>query len=268
MGDHNRAARSAGQTGGQAYGPPTTVARRALSTRMSLPTEDAVVPGADHQSAPPRRTRRRWLLPALIAAAAIALLVLLAYGVMAQSPNSSIEDALSRGQSVPAPGFRLAVLSRGSLGGRFAPAVSQALGGRSLSLQELRGTPVVLNMWASWCVPCQQEAPTLERAWRGLGRPRGVLFLGLDMQDADLDAQGFMHRYAIDYPNIHDPGNDVPQEYGATGVPETFFISAQGRVVGHVIGVSDQRQLAAGIQAALTGQVAGTAEGGPQRAFR
>lgn len=235
---------------------------------MSLSSEDALAPSADHPSEPPRRTRRRWLAPALIAAAAAALLILLVYGVMAQSPNSSIDDALSRGQSAPAPGFRLAVLSHGSLGGRFAPTVSQTLGRSWLSLRALRGTPVVLNIWASWCLPCQQEAPTLEAEWRSVGRPRGVLFLGLDMQDADLDAQQFIRHYAIDYPNIHDPGDDVARAYGATGVPETFFISARDRVVGHIIGVSDQRQLAGGIQAALTGSVAGTTAGGPQRSFR
>lgn len=211
---------------------------------------------------------RGWLVPALIAAAASALVGLLAYGVLAQSPNRSIDAALGRGQSAPAPGFRLAMLSHGSLDGRFAPAVAHALAGRSLSLQELRGTPIVLNIWASWCVPCQQEASTLERAWRRLARARGVLFLGLDQQDADVDAQQFIRRYAIDYPNIHDPSNDVPRAYGATGVPETFFISARGRVVAHVIGVSDEQQLAGGIRAALTGTVGGTTAGGSQRGFR
>lgn len=236
---------------------------------MSLSSEDALAPGADDDPpAPARRTRRRWLAPALIAAAAVALLALLAYGVMAQSPNSSIDDALSRGESAPAPGFRLAVLSRGSLGGRFAPTVSQALGRRWLSLRALRGTPVVLNIWASWCLPCQQEAPTLERAWRSQARARGVLFVGLDMQDAPIYAQQFIRRYAIDYPNIRDPGDDVPRAYGVTGVPETFFITARGRIVGHIIGVSDRQQLAGGIRAALTGTVAGTTAGGPQRAFR
>jgi cytochrome c biogenesis protein CcmG/thiol:disulfide interchange protein DsbE len=124
---------------------------------------------------------------------------------------------------------------------------------------------VVLNIWASWCVPCQQEAPTLERSWREQARPHGVLFLGLDMQDVTTDAQSFMRHYAVDYPNIRDPTNDVARAYGATGVPETFFINARGRIVGHVIGVSSTQQLSAGIAAALSGQVHGARRGGEQR---
>jgi len=123
-----------------------------------------------------------------------------------------------------------------TLDGRDAPVLDRP----EVSLAELRGTPIVLNMWASWCVPCQQEAPTLGRAWRTEARPRGVLFLGLDQQDVISDARNFMRHYHIDYANIRDPENDVPRTYGATGVPEPCYSIAQGRFVGHSPGEGDR----------------------------
>jgi len=217
------------------------------------------------------RSRRRpiaWTVRALVAVAAVSFVGLLGYGVFAQSPDTSIDDALSRGHAPQAPAFRLAVLQRGSLGPILAPRLASVLDRPEVSLAELRGTPIVLNMWASWCVPCQQEAPTLERAWREQARPKGVLFLGLDQQDVTSDAQSFMRHYEIDYTNIHDLGNDVPRAYGATGVPETFFITAQGRIVGHIPGESTSQQLAEGIRAALTGRVVRSFQGGSQGAFQ
>jgi len=126
----------------------------------------------------------------------------------------------------------------------------------------------VLNFWASWCIPCQQEAATLERAWQTHGRPRRVLLLGLDMQDFTADARTFISHYAIDYPNVRDPTNDIALRYGVTGVPETFFISAQGRVVGHIIGASSTSELTAGIAAALAGDIAGARQGGAHKPLR
>jgi cytochrome c biogenesis protein CcmG/thiol:disulfide interchange protein DsbE len=223
----------------------------------------------DTSSRPARRRRLlRWLIAGAAVAIAAAFTGLLAYGVVAQNPTTTIDDNLAHGQSTPAPPFHLAVLQPGSLGPLLEPKLGANLTQRWLSLSELRGTPIVLNVWASWCVPCQQEAPTLERAWRAQARPRGVLFLGLDMQDATIDAHTFMRHYHVDYPNIRDHSNDVPLSYGVTGVPETFFISSQGRIVGHIIGVSTTAQLTAGIRAARNGNVQDTLQGGAQGSFQ
>jgi len=204
---------------------------------------------------------------AITIAIGIAFFALLVYGLIAQSPNTTIDDRLARGQPPPAPQFRLAVLQTGSLG-PLAPTLAGTFAHRSLSLSDLRGTPLVLNFWASWCIPCQQEASTLERAWQTQARPRHVLFLGLDMQDFTTDADTFMRHYAIDYPNIRDPTNGIALRYGVTGVPETFFISAQGRVVGHIIGASSMPELTAGITAALAGSIAGARQGGAHKPLR
>lgn len=213
---------------------------------------------------PSRVSRVRWVLRGLAASVPLLLIALLIYGVMAQSPNTSIDDSLGRGRTTIAPSFRLAVLQAGSLGMPLEPKLAGVFRRPAVTLGELRGTPLVLNFWASWCVPCQEEASTLEGAWRQQARGRGVLFVGLDMQDVTTDADRFMRHYAIDYPNIRDPSNDVARTYGVTGVPETFFISSSGEIVGHVIGVSSTAQLTAGIAAALSGQVQGARRGGSQ----
>jgi cytochrome c biogenesis protein CcmG, thiol:disulfide interchange protein DsbE len=217
------------------------------------------------EPSPARAGPVRWVLRGLAASVPVVLLALLIYGVMAQSPNTSIDDALSRGQTTIAPSFRLAVLQVGSLGAPLQSKLAGVFRQPSVTLSDLRGTPVVLNFWASWCVPCQEEASTSEHAWRQQAREHGVVFLGLDMQDVTTDAHTFMRHYAIDYPNIRDPTNDVARTYGVTGVPETFFINAKGQIVGHVIGASSTAQLTAGINAALAGQVQHPRRGGEQR---
>jgi len=218
---------------------------------------------------PPAKWRPlRWVLRGLAALVPLGLLALLIYGVMAQNPNMTIDDSLGRDQPIAAPAFRLAVLQGGSLGSALAPKLTSVFARKTVALSELRGTPVVLNFWASWCVPCQEEAATLERSWRQQARSRGVLFLGLDMQDVTTDAHAFIRHYAIDYPNVRDPSNDVARTYGVTGVPETFFIDARGQIVGHIIGESTSQQLAEGISAAHAGRVVRTFEGGSQGALR
>jgi cytochrome c biogenesis protein CcmG/thiol:disulfide interchange protein DsbE len=210
----------------------------------------------------------RYVIRLLGFSAPVLLIGLLAYGVISTSPDTRVDDSLARGQAVSAPSFKLAVLQRGTLGPAMTRALAPALSDRELGLEELRGTAVVLNIWASWCVPCADEAPLLERAWRTQGRPRGVLFLGLDMQDVTTDANGFLRQFQIDYLNIRDPTNQVPRSYGATAVPETFFIDRRGLIVGHVIGETSAAQLHDGIVASLSGVVVGARRGGQLRPAR
>jgi len=212
-----------------------------------------------------RRRLARYAVRATAISIPLLFLALLAFGVLAQSPSTTIDDSLGRGQAIPAPAFSLALLRHGDLGPALDARLVGALRGVRLSSRELRGVPVVLNFWASWCIPCAQEAPLLERSWRAQARPRGVLFLGLNMQDITSDADNFMNRFGVDYLNIRDPSNDVARSYGVTGLPETFFIGRSGQVVGHVIGESSAVQLRTGIAAALSGQVAGARHGGARR---
>ena len=226
------------------------------------------MPPEPPQTDPHGRRSLRLAGRALVATAAAALIGLLAYGVLTQAPDTTIDDSLAAGQTIPAPTFDLEILQPGDPTGRLAAALTAPMRDGRLALHELRGTPVVLNFWASWCVPCRDEAPLLQHAWRRLARPRGVLLLGLDMQDVREDARAFMREFAISYPNIRDPTNTIARRYGATGIPETFFISAAGNVVGHVIGVVTREQLADGMQAAIDGRPFGAKIGGDQRPTR
>ena len=223
------------------------------------------------EASPQPATRRRGplglLVPGLGIAAAVALIALLVYGVTARAPDTRIDDSLARNQPVPAPSYRLKVLLHGALGPRLERRLAPALADGWVSPRELRGTPYVLNIWASWCDPCRLEAPELVRAWRQ-ARPEGVLFLGLDMQDTTGDARDFMDQFGVDYLNIRDPTNDTPHRYGATGVPETYFVDASGDIVNHVIGVVTPAQLRSGIAAAVSGRPEAARRGGEQRPTR
>ncbi len=204
---------------------------------------------------------------ALAVAIAVAFVALLAYGLLSKATNDSIDQGLKGSGSVPAPAVELPVLERGSLGPALDARLGPALAGPRLKLASLRGTPVVLNFWASWCDPCRLEAPVLQQAWQR-ARASGVLFLGLNMQDITDDAHGFTRDLHVTYPSIRDRSNGVAQRWGVTGLPETFFISPAGRVVGHVIGVVSAPQLAAGIAAARAGHGLGVEGGGARRKTR
>mgnify|MGYP003288677035 CR=1 FL=1 len=95
-----------------------------------------------------------------------------------------------------------------------------------------------------------------------------MLFLGLDMQDFPEDARDFIREFQLSYPHVRDPGDDVARDWGVTGLPETFFISARGRVVAHVIGAVSARQLDDGVRAAVAGRPLEALEGGARRPTR
>lgn len=102
--------------------------------------------------------------------------------------------------------------------------------GQNLSMSELRGKAVVINFWASWCIPCRTEAPLLEQTWREY-RDRGVIILGVDYVDTEDAAKKFIQEYGMTYPNGPDLGTRISQTYRITGVPETYFITRAGKLL-------------------------------------
>lgn len=121
--------------------------------------------------------------------------------------------------------------------GGVAPAFTlSTVGGGTLSSSELRGSPVVINFWASWCDPCNQEAPDLEATWKQY-RAKGVRVVGVDYEDQPADAQAFLSRYGITYPSVVDRGGELATTFGVRGVPETFFIDSRYRF--YAIGQGD-----------------------------
>jgi cytochrome c biogenesis protein CcmG/thiol:disulfide interchange protein DsbE len=104
----------------------------------------------------------------------------------------------------------------------------------SLSPRDLRGHPVVMNFWASWCIPCKREAPRLNAS---AARHRGqVVFLGVDINDFSTDAVRFLRRHEVNYVSVRARGSGTYEDYGLTGLPETYFLDARGRIVAHTVG--------------------------------
>jgi cytochrome c biogenesis protein CcmG/thiol:disulfide interchange protein DsbE len=158
---------------------------------------------------------RRFAVPGAVSLAAAGLIALLIFAVASQGANNSIDAQLARGIRPPAPDAR---------------AVLPGLGGtRAVSLDSLRGKVVVINLFASWCQPCQAEAPILERTQRELSA-RGATILGVTYQDTAGDAEQFARQEHIDYPIVRDVGGAFARAYGANGIPETFVMDRQGRV--------------------------------------
>ncbi len=153
--------------------------------------------------------RRAALLGALAA-----VLGLLAFVTVRTQRSASITTALARGLTPAAPGF---VLPRLDADG-------------TLDLVSLRGKVVVVNFWASWCIPCRDEAPVLEATWQRY-RSRGAVVVGVDVQDLTEEAHRFLRETKTTYPQVRDRDNTVYRAYGLTGVPETFFVDRLGRIV-------------------------------------
>lgn len=152
----------------------------------------------------------RWVIPAAV----VPVLVLLAYGFKTD-PREIPSPLLGR----PAAAFSLTTFE-----------------GAQLSLEGLRGQVVMLNFWASWCIPaCYEEAPALERTWRAY-KDKGVMVVGINIQDKEEAARAFLRRFEHSFPNTPDPKGRVSVDYGVYGVPETFFIDRKGRVRFKLVG--------------------------------
>lgn len=137
---------------------------------------------------------------------AVPLVTLLALGFQ-HDPNS-VTSPIVNG---PAPSFAL-----------------RTFDGKELSFSRLRGKPVVVNFWASWCLDCEYEHPTLMRAWHRYGK--SVTFVGIDYQDHTSDARTFLKKYGGGWTQLSDPDQHTAIDFGVYGVPETYFIDRTGVV--------------------------------------
>jgi cytochrome c biogenesis protein CcmG/thiol:disulfide interchange protein DsbE len=103
-------------------------------------------------------------------------------------------------------------------------------------------SPMVVNLWASWCVPCRSEAPLLVEAHRQLGQD--VRFIGIATEDTQVDAESFVAEFSMTFENYFDRSGEVKAWVGSVGLPTTFFVAPGGEVVSTVFGVIDERRLA------------------------
>jgi cytochrome c biogenesis protein CcmG, thiol:disulfide interchange protein DsbE len=135
--------------------------------------------------------------------------------------------------------------------GTVAPAFTlRRLDGQgNVSLAAYRGKAVVLNFWASWCNPCKSEAKVLQRDWTRY-RDR-VVFVGIDYHDLASDARHFVDVHALTFPMLEDGSGRVTGRYGISQVPETYVVSAEGRIVAHLAGPITNPSLAGEFRSAL-----------------
>ena len=166
----------------------------------------------------------------------LALVALLIYGVASKdSSSSSLDTAVQRGQHPAAPGAT-----------RALPALH---GGGTHRLADYRGKVVVLNFWASWCTPCTDEAPLLQRTQQQLGAQGTVL--GATYNDVPGDSTDFERKYHVTYPSVRDVGLKLAQDYNTHALPETFVIDRNGRVVAISRGQVSEKFLSNAVQRAL-----------------
>jgi cytochrome c biogenesis protein CcmG/thiol:disulfide interchange protein DsbE len=122
------------------------------------------------------------------------------------------------------------------VGGPAPVFAASLLDGGKVDLASLRGKPVVINFFQSYCGPCVRESKALEAAYRKY-RGGGVVFLGIDYFDFTKDARRFVDKHGVTYPIVRDPNGSIATKYGITGTPETFFVDRRGRLVGaHILG--------------------------------
>lgn len=152
----------------------------------------------------------------LISLAGAALIALLVYGVSSQAPNRTLDEQLAQGKHPLAPDAT-----------KLLPSLAGS-GGSSLSAY--RGKVVLLNFWASWCVPCQQEAPLLAKAERELAAHDATV-LGVTFEDASTDSESFVQKYKLTYPSLRDSTGEFASAYGTRQVPESFLIDREGDIV-------------------------------------
>ena len=157
-------------------------------------------------------TRLKLGAQVLAVALVVGLFALLVWKVASEDEGASRK--LQRGETPAAPAFSLDRLDRPG----------------KLSLAAYRGRPIVLNFWASWCVPCKEEAPLLEAVWRR-HRDEGLVVVGVDINDLRGDARRFARENRMSYPLVFDGIGETSTDYGLTGVPETFFVARSGKLV-------------------------------------
>jgi cytochrome c biogenesis protein CcmG/thiol:disulfide interchange protein DsbE len=167
----------------------------------------------DHKASPETsspRGRARWVKIA-VWVAVLGLLALLGFGLMRRQQGPV-------GVGTRMPEFSLTTFD-----------------GETIDSKDLQGKVLLVNFWASWCVPCEEEAAELEQAWQ-LYREDDVVFLGVDYVDTEREARAYLERFGISYPNGPDLRTRISQAFRIRGVPESYVVAPDGTIVSVKIG--------------------------------
>jgi len=203
---------------------------------MAIDQEQTERRGRSRLSQMPPAQRRGLVMLAISAVALLALVALLLARLVSASQAAA-----------NAPTFSLA----GKPAPDFTATLYSGTPGQTFHLAAEKGKPVVINFFASWCVPCAEEAPILQKGWQTYAERDGVVFIGIAYQDSQQNAVGFAQQYGVPYAIGGDPNGYTAISYGVTGVPETVFINRDGIVVSKSGGALDSGTLARSIQAIL-----------------
>jgi cytochrome c biogenesis protein CcmG/thiol:disulfide interchange protein DsbE len=169
----------------------------------------------------------------------IALLILLVWKLVAEESGANLVRDIDAGKKPAAPAFDLSVIWPDD--GTWPDGLRPGLDDGRVSVAELEGYPVVLNFWASWCEPCKDEAPALAASARA--HAGEVVFLGVDVQDFTSDARKFLAELDVPYASARDGGDSTYANYGLSGLPETYYLDRDGRIVSHSLGAISRREL-------------------------
>jgi cytochrome c biogenesis protein CcmG/thiol:disulfide interchange protein DsbE len=171
--------------------------------------------------------------------------LLLVIGVYQLLPGSSSENS-----SIDVADYQATAVQESQLAKDFTmPGLDS---GEPISLSDFRGKIVVLNVWASWCLPCRKEAPALQAAWEDYGG-RGIQFLGSNYQDDRDAARAFVAEFGITYPSVFDPSGRLAVDYGFFGLPSTFVIDGSQRIRFRFTGYLTATRLRAALDDLLPG---------------
>jgi cytochrome c biogenesis protein CcmG/thiol:disulfide interchange protein DsbE len=167
------------------------------------------------EQGPVRKGKRKRRILIIFAVSLLNIGILTLIWTQLLTPATSSQSSTFIGHA--APNFSLSMLR---------PSNQQ----NTLALSDFKGKSIVLNFWASWCEPCQEEAPLMESTWKQV-QEKNIVFLGIDYQESTPNAINFLQLYNITYPTVLDAHGLVANKYSVTSLPVTVFINQQGIVI-------------------------------------